>query len=83
MKRSGRDEPMWVAIHKVHGSNARNFSVELSLSLTHKNDMSFLLSHVFSNKIEEEQGATGSAWNWGGWRGGGGGSVTNNVYTCK
>jgi hypothetical protein len=25
-KRSGRDEPLWVAIH-VHGSNARNLSV--------------------------------------------------------
>jgi hypothetical protein len=47
VKRSGRDEPMWVNT-QVHGSNSGNLFVKLSLSQTSKNDMSFLLSLMFS-----------------------------------
>jgi hypothetical protein len=45
VKRSGRDEQ----ITHVNGSNATNLSVYLSLSQASKNDMSFLLSLVFSS----------------------------------
>jgi hypothetical protein len=48
VKRSGRDEPMWVTIPTLHGSNPRNLSVLLSLPQTNKNAMSFLLSLMFS-----------------------------------
>jgi hypothetical protein len=48
VKRSGRDEPRWVSIHMCMEATARNLSVQLSLSLTSKNGMSFLLSPMFS-----------------------------------
>jgi hypothetical protein len=55
----------------VHGSNARNLSVYLSLSQTSKNAMSFLLSLVFSSAKSKKRGGTDSAWKWvwGEWRG--------------
>jgi hypothetical protein len=48
----------------VHGSNAKNLSVELSLSQTSNNAM-FFLSLVLENKIGEQEVRTGSAWKCG------------------
>jgi hypothetical protein len=46
----------------VHGSNARNFSVQPSLPQSSKNAMSPLLSLMFFfNKITEQEGRTNSA----------------------
>jgi hypothetical protein len=45
----------------VHGINARNLSVQLSLSQTSKNASSFLLSLVLSSTKSENKGRTGSA----------------------
>jgi hypothetical protein len=41
----------------VHGSNARNLSVKLSLSPASKNAMSFLLFHIFSSTKSEKKRA--------------------------
>jgi hypothetical protein len=54
VKKSGRDEPIWVVIH-MHGSNVRKLSVYLSLSKGSKNAMSFLLE-----KQRAEQDLSGS-----------------------
>jgi hypothetical protein len=51
----------------VHGSNARNFSVELSLFQTSKSGMSFLLLLMSSLYKIGEEGRTGSAWKQGKW----------------
>jgi hypothetical protein len=76
VKKSGRDEPFWIVIQNVHGSNARNISILLPLSQTSKTSMSFLLSHMFfpSTKLEKraEQILPGSK---GDGRGEGGGGV--------
>jgi hypothetical protein len=54
MKRSGRDEPMWVVIH-VHGDNTKNVSIAIFISNI-KTTMFFLLSHVFSStKLENKR----------------------------
>jgi hypothetical protein len=70
VKRSGRDEPMWVATYKCMEAT-RNLSVELSLSQTSKKATSFLLSHVFSsrkldNKRTEQvlPGSGEGVWGW-------------------
>jgi hypothetical protein len=85
VKRSGRDEPMWVAIHKcMKAILGTSLSAELSLSQTSKNAISFLLSLMFSL----QQNWRRRGWNRvcpdaGGWGRGEGGSGTNNVCTCK
>jgi hypothetical protein len=60
----------------VHGTNARNLSLQLSLSQTSKNAMSFLLSATFS--LQQNQGRSGQ---WGQEE------VTQTLYTqvskCK
>jgi hypothetical protein len=53
VKRSGRDNTY------VHGSNARNLSVELSLSQTSKNAMFFLLSFIFMFFLQQNQRTRG------------------------
>jgi hypothetical protein len=52
----------------IHESIARNLSVLLSLSQISKNAISFLLSltYFLFNKTGEQEGRTGSAWNWQG-----------------
>jgi hypothetical protein len=45
VKRSGRNEPMWFAIHKCMEVM---LGISVSLSQTSKNSMSFLLSPMFS-----------------------------------
>jgi hypothetical protein len=66
MKSSGRDESIQVVITLVHGSNARNLSVLLSLSqLAKMLCLSYYCLCLFFNKIGEK-GKTGSAWKPGG-----------------
>jgi hypothetical protein len=64
----------------VHGSNARNLSVYLSLSQTSKNAMSFLLSLVFSSAKSKKEGWNGFCLEVGV---GGRERCPNNVYTCE
>jgi hypothetical protein len=67
---------------QVHGSNAMNFSVYISLSQTSKNTMSFLVSLIFSlQQNQRRRGQNRFSLEAGGW--GGGGWCTNNVYKCK
>jgi hypothetical protein len=70
---------------QVHGRNARNLSVQLSLSQTSKNTLSFLLSPVFSSTKSEnkrvEQVLPRRVWGLAG------GKVAQTMYThvskCK
>jgi hypothetical protein len=72
VKRSGRDESIWVVTHFVHGNNARNLSIKLSLSQSAKIPcLSYYCLCLLFNKIREK-GRTSSAWKRGGgrrWRG--------------
>jgi hypothetical protein len=63
VKRSGRDEPVYVAIHKCMEATL-GISLYSCLHLKlEKNAMSFLLSLMFFfNNIREQEGGTGSAW---------------------
>jgi hypothetical protein len=60
MKRSGRDEPTWVAIY-MHMEGTLGTSL-----------YSYYLLCFLFNKIGEQEDGTGSAWKWGlgGWVGG-------------
>jgi hypothetical protein len=65
----------------VHGSNARNLSVYLSLSQLAKTlFLSYYCLCLLFNKIGEKD-RTGSTWKQGG--GVGEKNGTNNVYTCE
>jgi hypothetical protein len=79
VKRSGRDEPVWIAIHKF-------MEVMLGISLDsyiylkqQKCCLSYLLSFLF-NQIGEQDNRTGSV---GGVSVEEKGSSPHNVYTCK
>jgi hypothetical protein len=68
----------------VHGSNARNLSVEVSLSQVAKMlCLSYYCSYLFFNKIGEKW-KTGSDWNQGGGGEGGcgreGGEMAQTMY---
>jgi hypothetical protein len=80
LKRSGRDEPMWVAIHKcLEATLVISLYSYLYLTLAKMLCLSYYLLHFLINKIEEQEGGTGSAWKQGVgcvWGGG-----PNNVYT--
>jgi hypothetical protein len=82
VKRSGRDEPMWAAIHKcMEATLGLSLYSYLYLKLAKPLRLSYYLLCYLFNKIGEETG-TGSAQKQGRWgRGGGGGP--NNVYTCE
>jgi hypothetical protein len=82
VKRTGRDEPLWVAIHKcmetMLGISLYSYlylKLTITLFLSH-----YLLCFLFY-KIREEEGQTGTAWKW--WWEWGEVAKTNNVYTCK
>jgi hypothetical protein len=81
VKKSGRDEPMWVAIHKcMEAMLGISLYSYLYLKLAKPLCFSYYLLCFLFNKIEEE-GRTGSAWKqWGG-------EVAQTVYThvskCK
>jgi hypothetical protein len=73
VKRSGRDEPMWVAIYKCMEAML-GISLYSYLYLKLAKTICLVISYVFSStKFEKKR--RGSAWKQG--RGAGG---TNNVY---
>jgi hypothetical protein len=79
-KRSGRDEPAWVAIRKymeaILGISLYSY---LYLKLAKTLCLSYYLLCFLFSKIGEEESKTGSSWKWRVGEGGG----TNNVYICK
>jgi hypothetical protein len=81
VKRSGRDESIWVVIHMCMEAML-GISLYSYLYLKLAKTLSFLLSLCFLfNKIREQQGGTGSARKQR-WEGIGGGGP-NNVYTYE
>jgi hypothetical protein len=82
VKRTGRDEPMWVVIHKcMEATQGISLHSYPYLKLAKMPCFSYYLLCFFLYKIREQEGRTGSAWRWPGEGKGGGGP--NNVYTCK
>jgi hypothetical protein len=82
VKRSARDDPMWVAIHKcIEAMLGISLYSYPYLILAKTVRLSNYLSYFLFNKIGEQEGGTGSAWKPGGWRGSGG--KWPNVYTCE
>jgi hypothetical protein len=89
VKRSGRNEPMWVAIYKcmetMLGISLYSY---LYLKLAKIKCLSYYLL-CFLFKIGEQEGRIGSAWKVGGGKRvremgrNGRGIGPNNVYTCK
>jgi hypothetical protein len=83
VKRTGRDEPIWVVIHMcmetTQGISLYNYPY---LKLAKMSHFSYYLLCFFFNKTGEQEGGTGSAWRWrvGVW---GMGCSPKNVYTCK
>jgi hypothetical protein len=77
VKRSGRDEPMWVVIlmcrEAMLGISLYSY---LYLKPVKMLCLSYYLLCFLFNKIREQEGQTGSAWKQGVWR-------ENNVYTGK
>jgi hypothetical protein len=71
VKRSGRDEPMWVAMHKcMEAMLGISLYIYPYLKLAKTLCLSYLLCFLF-NKIGEEEGRTDSEWKqemevWGG-----------------
>jgi hypothetical protein len=79
VKRSGRDEPMWGAIHKcMEAMLGISLYSYLYLKLAKMLCFSYYLLCFLFNKVREQEGRTGSAWKWG--PGGGGPS---NVSSCE
>jgi hypothetical protein len=78
--RSGKDEPMQVVTHMYMEAKLRiSLYSYLYLKLAKTLCLSYYFLCFFFNKIEEQEGRTGSAQKWG-WRWGGG---PNNVCTCE
>jgi hypothetical protein len=68
VKRSGRDEPIWVAIHKCMEATLGIFLYSyLHLKLAKMLCLSYYLLCFLFNKIREQGGRTGSAQNGGEW----------------
>jgi hypothetical protein len=89
MKRSGRDEPVWIVIHKcMETTLGISLFSYLYLKLAKMLCLSYYLLCFLFNKIREEKGRTGSAWKCG-WEREGKlvGGVTPTMYTymnkCK
>jgi hypothetical protein len=80
VKRSGREEPVWVVIHlcmeAMLGISLYNY---LYLKIAKMLCLSYYLLCFLFNKIGEQEGRIGFAWN--------GGKVTQTMYThvskCK
>jgi hypothetical protein len=80
VKRSGRDEPMWVVIHMcMEAMLGISLYSYLYLKLAKMLCLSYYLFCFLFNKTGEQEGGTGCAWKVG-VKGEGG---TNNAYTCK
>jgi hypothetical protein len=70
VKRSGRDEPMWVVIHVcMEATLGISLYSYLYLKLAKTLCFSHYLLYFHFNKIGEQEGRKGSAWKWGrrGW----------------
>jgi hypothetical protein len=79
-KSSGRNEPVWVAIHKcLEAMLGISLYSYLYPKLTKTICLSYYLLCFLFNKIKEE-GRTGSAWKWG-IVGGEGWGVAQTMYT--
>jgi hypothetical protein len=65
VKRSGRDEPIWVAKH-IHLETTQRVSLYSypNLDLVKAACFSCYLLCFFFNKIREQEGGTISAWRW-------------------
>jgi hypothetical protein len=88
VKRSGRDEPMWIVIYMcMEAKLGISLDSYLYLKLAKMLCLSYDLLCFFFNKVGKQKGGTGSALKQGveGWGVCGGGP--NNVYTyvskCK
>jgi hypothetical protein len=67
MKRSGRDEPMWIAIHKcMEAMLGISLYSYLYLKLAKMIRLSYYLLCFLYNKIREQDGGIGSAQKWQG-----------------
>jgi hypothetical protein len=67
VKRSGRDEPMWVSIHKcMEATLGISLYSYLYLKRAKMLCLSYYLLCFLLNKIREEESGTGSAWKIGG-----------------
>jgi hypothetical protein len=67
MKRSGRDEPMWIAIHKcMEAMLGISLYSYLYLKLAKMIRLSYYLLCFLYNKIREQDGGKGSAQKWQG-----------------
>jgi hypothetical protein len=93
VKRSGRDEPVWVAIHRyMEATLGISLYSYLYLKLSKTLCLSYYLLCFLFNKIGEQDVGTGSTWKGvnssgvGGWRGVGE-EMTQIMYThvskCK
>jgi hypothetical protein len=66
MKRSGRNEPVWVAIHKcMEATLGISQNSYIYPKLAKMPCLSYYLLCFLFNKIGEEEGGKGSAWKWG------------------
>jgi hypothetical protein len=69
VKRSGRDEPMWVAIHMcMEAMLGISLYSYLCLKLAKTLCLSYYPLCFFFNKIGEQESGRGSVWKWG-WMG--------------
>jgi hypothetical protein len=66
VKRSGRNEPMWVAIHKCMEAMLRISLYGFLYPKLAKLSLSYHLLCFLFNKIGEEKDGTGSGWKRGG-----------------
>jgi hypothetical protein len=81
VKWSGRDEPMWIAIHKfMEATLGISLYSYLYPKLVKMLCLSYYLLCFLFNKIREEDG-TDSAWKREGELGGLGGDVVQTMYT--
>jgi hypothetical protein len=88
VKRSGKDEPMWVVIHlcmeTMLGISLYSY---LYLKLAKMLCLSYCILCFLFNKIGEQGGRTGSAWKWAGVGVGGRGRWPQTMHTlmdkCK
>jgi hypothetical protein len=79
VKRSGRDEPVWVVINRcMETTLGISLCSCLYLKPAKMLCVSYYLLCFLFNKISEQEGRTGSAWKWGV-----GAGDPNNVYTCE
>jgi ABC-type antimicrobial peptide transport system permease subunit len=86
VKRTGRDEPIWVVIYIC--MLITGISLYISLYLKLAKIMSFLLSPVFSQEKKKAEQVLPRSWRGRGEGGNGevgvrGGGGPTHVYTCK